>query len=176
MFVGLGESAEIGMRGHSIVRYAKKMTTNCFLTKFKKRQEHIWGFRFDLNAKLTPRGYFPGDSGRWKARDLDPYLSKWMKIIMCPTGGLIFLTQHSVDVDPVERIKDKIFSLEKLCSDIGIDGVNLIRTTNNVINHTGNADRTSNGCTANVRAEQEGITTESIFAMTNIQYGRTETV
>jgi len=111
MFVGLCKGAELGTRGHSVIRYAKTIATNSFLTRFKKRQELNWGFRLDLNAKLTAWGSFPGDSGRWKAHDLDPFLSNWMKLRMCRTGGLLFFTQHSVDVDPVGLIKNNIFVL-----------------------------------------------------------------
>ena len=57
----------------------------------------------------------------------------------------------------------------KLCSNSGIDGANLIRMTTNVINHFGNDhDRTGNVCTANVRHEQLGNQTESIFNMANM--------
>ena len=38
MFVGLDKSAEIGTRGHSIVRYAKTIATNSFLIRFKKKK------------------------------------------------------------------------------------------------------------------------------------------
>ena len=79
-----------------------------------------------------------------------------MRLRMCRTGGSLFLTRHTCDVDPVERIKDKIFCLVKLCSNSGIDGDNLIRMTTNIINHFGNDDRTGNVCTANVRHEQLG--------------------
>jgi len=95
-----------------------------------------------------------------------------MKIKMCRTGGLLFLTRHTVDADPVDRMKDTIFCLVQLCSNSGIDGTNLIRMTNDVINHFGNADRISNVCTANVRDEQGDIQTESIFNMPNIDEHR----
>jgi len=102
--------------------------------------------RLDLNAKPTTGGSFPDDSGRWKAHDLDTYLSTWMKIRICRTGGSLFITRHTVDVYPVERIKDKIFCVVKLCSSSVADGANLIRMTNNVINYFGNADRTAATC------------------------------
>ena len=122
-----------------------------------------------FEGNTNHRGCFPDDSGRWKAHDLDPFLSNWMKLRMCRTGGSLYLTQYySADVDPVERIKDKIFCLVKLCPNSGIDWANLIRMANDVINHFGNADRTSNVCTANVRDKQVGIQTESIFNIPNM--------
>jgi len=166
--VGLNRGALLGTRGHSVIRYAKKVATNSFLTKFKKRQEHNWGFRLDFNAKLTGGGSFPDDSGRWKAHDLNPYLSNWMKIRMCRTGGSLFLTRHTVDVDPIERIREKIFGLVKECSTSGIDGNDLIRMTTNIVNHFGNDDRTGNVCAVNVRHELLGNQSESIFNMANM--------
>ena len=92
-------------RTNSIVRYAKKIASNSYMTTFKKIQLARWGFILKINAVMQD-GMYPDNSGTWSHYNLDPYLSPECKMAMKRGGGTIFLTKSIEPKSAIVRVRE----------------------------------------------------------------------